>query len=156
MSDIASQSPGSPVFIQPATWRDLNPLRRLEQICFPRDSWPLLDLVGVLTLPSVIRLKAMMDEEMVGFVAGDIRTSQRMAWIATIGVLPEYRQQGIGKALLRACEAKLSVPNVRLCVRTSNWEAIQLYQNSGYQRAGVWKHYYHDGEDAVVMEKQLD
>ena len=155
MSDNATKLPGSPVFIQPATWRDLNPLRHLEQVCFPRDSWPLLDLVGVLTLPSVIRLKATMDEEMVGFVAGDIRSSQRMAWIATIAVLPECRQRGIGRALLRACEEKLSVPNVRLCVRTSNREAIQLYQNSGYQRAGLWTHYYQDGEDAVVMEKQL-
>jgi ribosomal protein S18 acetylase RimI-like enzyme len=141
--------------IQPATWRDLNSLRHLDQLCFPKDAWPLLDLVGVLTLPNVVRLKAEADGLMVGFIAGDIRSSQHLAWIATIGVLPDYRGRGIGRMLLEACEAQLHQPRVRLCVRASNQTAIQLYLNSAYQRAGFWPNYYQDGEDALVMEKKL-
>ena len=149
--------------IQPATWRDLNSLRYLEHLCFLKDAWPLLDLVGVLTLPSVVRLKAEMDEQadgqahrlMVGFIAGDIRSSQQMAWIATIGVLPDYRGRGIGRRLLEACEALIHEPQIRLCVRASNQAAIQLYLNSAYQRAGIWPNYYQDGEEALVMEKKL-
>jgi len=80
--------PGSQAAILQATWRDLNGLRYLEQVCFPKDSWPLLDLVGVLTLPQVVRLKAVVDEQMVGFVAGDQRPHQHLSWIATIAVLP--------------------------------------------------------------------
>jgi ribosomal protein S18 acetylase RimI-like enzyme len=155
MVSEATSLPGSLATIQPATWRDLNSLRHLEQLCFPKDAWPLLDLVGVLTLPNVVRLKAEADGLMVGFVAGDIRSSQHLAWIATIGVLPDYRGRGIGRMLLEACEAQLRVPRVRLCVRTSNQTAIQLYLNSAYQRAGVWPNYYQDGEDALVMEKKL-
>ena len=112
------------------------------------------DLIGVLTLPNVVRLKAVQDSTMVGFIAGDIRPSQNLAWIATLGVLPEYRGQGIGKALLEACESRLVVPSIHLNVRVSNKAAIQLYQNSGYQRAGFWPVYYEDGEDALLMEKQ--
>jgi ribosomal-protein-alanine N-acetyltransferase len=141
--------------IEPASWRDLNALRNLEKICFPKDAWPLLDLVGVLTLPDVIRLKAVVAENMIGFIAGDVRPRQKLAWIATIGVLPEYRQRGIGSTLLRACESKLDVPLVRLCVRQTNRGAIQLYLNAGYQRAGTWTNYYQDGEDALLMEKAL-
>ena len=141
--------------IVPATWRDLNALRYLEKITFPKDAWPLIDLVGVLTFPNVVRLKAMVGEEMAGFVAGDIRTKEQIAWIATISVLPEYRRQGIGKALLAACEAQLPVPAVRLCVRASNNGAISLYEQTGYKRVGLWQRYYSDGEDAVVMEKKL-
>ena len=90
---------------------------------------------------------------MVGFVAGDPRNSQQFSWIATIAVLPEYQRQGMGRALLRACEAQLSTPRVRLCVRTDNGGAIRMYEQEGYQRIEVWYRYYKDRGDALVMEK---
>jgi ribosomal-protein-alanine N-acetyltransferase len=147
--------PGEQFSIEPASWRDLNGLRTLEQVCFPLDAWPLWDLIGVLTLPNVVRLKAVDGEHMVGFIAADLRPPERMAWIAMIGVLPEHRSQGIGAALLEACERRLKQPRVRLNVRISNHTAIRLYQRSGYYEAGVWPRYYHDGEDALIFEKQL-
>jgi ribosomal protein S18 acetylase RimI-like enzyme len=155
MEPIVSAAPGSPAAIEPATWRDLNQLRFIEKVCFPQDAWPLWDLIGVLTLPNVVRLKAVTDDHMVGFIAGDVRPSQHMAWIATVGVLPEYRGRGIGKALMKACEERLAIPTIRLSVRVSNQAAVQLYQHLGYHRVGIWPTYYQDGEDAVVMEKQL-
>ncbi len=137
-----------------ATWRDLNSLRHVEQVCFPKDAWPLWDLIGVLTLPNIVRLKAVINEEMVGFIAGDLRPAEHMAWIATIGVMPEQRGKGIASALLRECERRIEIPTIRLNVRVSNNPAIQLYQSFGYQRVGLWPGYYEDGEDALVMEKQ--
>ena len=143
--------------IIPASWRDLRVLRRLEKICFPEDAWPLLDLIGVLSLPNVVRLKAISSgnpdsEEMIGFVAGDKRSSA-LGWIATIGVLPAYRRQGVAAALLRACEAQLAVERIRLSVRLGNTSAIRLYEKFGYQRVDVWPKYYQDGTDALVFEK---
>lgn len=139
--------------IVPATFLDVGALQRIEHTCFPQDAWPLLDLMAVLTFPDVIRLKAVEDGQMVGFVAGDPRKSLRFSWIATIGVLPEYQHRGIGRALLRACEEKLSTPSVRLCVRLDNDTAIHLYEQEGYQRIDMWSHYYKDGGSALVMEK---
>ena len=141
--------------IEPASWRDLNAVRRLEQVCFPKDAWPLWDVVGVLSLPNVVRLKAVAGDQVVGFVAGDIRASENMAWIATIGVLPEFRRKGVGAALLKACEERLKVAHVRLSVRESNVGAIRLYERFGYKQVSVWTGYYSDGEDAVIMEKPL-
>ena len=151
---MVTSSPGSEVLIEPATWRDLNALRHLERVCFPKDTWPLLDMIGLVTFPNVVRLKAVLDGKMVGFVAGDTRPFQRIAWIATIGVLPAYRRQGLGQTLLQACEERLEATTIRLSVRLSNLAAIHLYQSAGYQRAGIWSAYYQDGEDALVMEKQ--
>jgi len=139
--------------ILPATLRDLSGLRRVEQACFPKDAWPLLDLMAVLTWPEVVRLKAMEAGQMIGFVAGDPRPGQNVDWIATIGVLPEYRGRGYGRALLRACEAQLKQPRIRLCVRVSNESAIQLYKEEGYLALDTWKEYYSDKESALVMEK---
>ncbi len=141
--------------ILPASLLDLGPLQQIERACFDQDRWPLLDLLAVLTFPDVVRLKALVDGRMVGFAAGDRRDSQSISWIATIAVLPAYRNRGIGRALLQACEARLSMPRVRLCVRADNGAAIRLYEGEAYQRVDVWRGYYKDRADALVMEKVM-
>jgi len=136
-----------------ASLLDLNALRKLESACFDKDSWPFLDLIAVLSFPEVIRLKAVDDNQMIGFAAGDPRPSDGFAWIATIGVHPHYQRRGIGRALLRACESQLNVPRIKLTVRMSNFGAVALYEQEGYRTTDIWKAYYDDGEDGVVMEK---
>ncbi|NWF65336.1 MAG: GNAT family N-acetyltransferase [Chloroflexi bacterium] len=138
-----------------ATILDLNVLRKLEQESFDRDAWPLFDLIAVLTFPGVVRLKAVADWQMIGFIAGDPRPRDGWGWIATIAVSPNFRRRGIGTALLRACEQRLGVPKSRLTVRMSNQEAIHLYKREGYAAIDIWQTYYNDGEDAMVMEKTL-
>jgi ribosomal-protein-alanine N-acetyltransferase len=149
----AEQASDQTYSIETASLRDLGALRVLEQVCFPQDAWPLLDLIGVLTMPGVVRLKAVSAGRMIGFVAGDVRRWENVAWIATIGVLPEWRGGGIGAALLAACEARLHIPVLRLCVRTDNTPAIRMYERFGYRRKGEWGNYYQDGAPALVMEK---
>ena len=144
------------VTIEPASWWDLNAVRHLEQVCFPKDAWPLWDLIGVLSFPKVVRLKAVAGGRLVGFIGVDIREREDIAWIATVGVLPEYPRKGIGRALLEASERQLNgIGRIRLSVRMSNEAAIRLYEQQGYQRVGVWKGYYSEGEDGLVMEKNL-
>ena len=124
--------------IEPACWKDLNQLRRVEKLCFPKDSWPLFDLIGILTFPNVLRLKAVADDKMVGFVGIDIRNSQSQAWIATICVEPDYQRV------------------IKLSVRVTNTSAINLYRKFGYREIETWLAYYRDGENALVMEKRID
>src|SRR5215211_8359404 len=141
--------------IQTASIRDLGTLRRLENACFGKDAWPIFDLIAVLTWSDIIRLKAVEDGEMIGFVAGDPRPSQGAGWIATIGADPAYQHRGIGRALLRACEARMNFSRSKLTVRLSNDKAIALYEQEGYRVVEIWKKYYNDGEDGLVMEKIL-
>ena len=141
--------------IQTANIIDLGALRRLEIACFNKDAWPLLDLMAVLTLPDVIRLKAVDSGEMIGFVAGDTRHSEGVLWISTIGVDPRYQRRGIGRALLLACEAQARLAMMKLTVRPSNLAAIALYEKEGYRAVDLWRSYYNDGEDGLVMAKIL-
>jgi ribosomal-protein-alanine N-acetyltransferase len=141
--------------IQTANFLDLGQLRRLEKNCFEKDAWPVLDLIAVLTWPDVIRLKAVDNNELVGFAACDPRPSQSVAWIATIGVDPRFQRRGIGRQLLRGCEELVKLPRMKLSVRISNQNAISLYNKEGYQTVDVWGRYYSDDEDALVMEKLL-
>lgn len=155
MNQVRPAAPGSAVIVEPSTWRDLSALRNLERVCFPRDAWPLMDLVGVLAFPGVVRLKATQNGEMIGFIAANIRRLQNVAWIATLGVLPAFRRQGFGSILLSSCEDQIRVPCIRLSVRASNQAAQRLYSRFGYVRHDVWRRYYSDGEDALVLEKTL-
>ena len=154
---IADASVVRPAFfvIIPTTWRDLGQLRALERVCFGPDGWGYLELIGSLLLPATVRLKAVMDERLIGFVVGDIRRYERVGWVATIAVHPDYQRRGIGEALLRMCESGINLPTIKLTVRASNAPAIRLYTKLGYKRAGVWHRYYSGGEDGVVMEKVL-
>ena len=115
----------------------------------------MLDMLGALSLPSMVRLKAVDGEHIVGFVAADIRRFKNMAWIATICVHPDYRGQGMGAKLLEACEQRLDIERIRLSVRSSNTAAIRLYTSAGYVVTGSWPKYYKGREDATVMEKNL-
>ncbi|MBI9044760.1 MAG: GNAT family N-acetyltransferase [Anaerolineaceae bacterium] len=133
--------------------RDLRSLRVLEELCFELDAWPLIDLIGVLTLPGFIRIKAQIGKELVGFAAGELRPLTRTGWIITLGVLPEFRKQGIALQLIKACEEKIHLSKIRLSVRKSNKAAIRLYAKAGYKFVETWDGYYRGGEDALVLEK---
>ena len=110
-------------------------------------------MIAVLSVSHVVRLKAVAGVEMIGFIAGEQRVPEKLAWIATLGVLPDYRRQGIASALLSTCEAQLTMPRIRLTVRAENLAAQQLYQNFGYYKVGYWPDYYNGGGNALVFEK---
>ena len=139
---------------QTANWHDLGQLRQLEQECFGEDAWPLIDLIGVLTMPGVIRLKAVFEDQMVGFIAGDPRSAERVGWITTLGVRKAYRRQGIAQSLLTICEEQMGMHRVRLCVRRDNDPALKLYEQNGYRLVDIWSNYYGQARDALVLEKE--
>lgn len=142
------------IIISSASLRDLSDLRALENVCFPIDRWPLLDLIGVLSVPGVIRKKALVNGEFAGFVGADIRKRDLTGWIVTIAVSPKFRNMGIGSKLLINCEDETGMPTIKLSVRKGNFAAINMYIKNGYSQSEIWKNYYIDGEDAIVLQKK--
>ena len=58
-----------------------------------------------------------------------------------IGVLPEYRHQGIGKKLMEQIEhfaMEQGAPYVGLASGINRLEAHAFYENSGYQKTSFW------------------
>ena len=144
------------VELREATWRDFNVVHALEKACFDVDAWPWFDVLAALTFPNTVRILALLADEPLGFVIGDRRRRKDLGWIATIGVHPNLRRRGIGGILLRACEEALATKCIRLTLRPSNLIAMRLYQKAGYDQVDIWKRYYRNGEDAIVMEKVRD
>lgn len=137
-----------------ADWKDYAQLSQLEKTCFrAEDHWPFWDLIGVLTLPGIVRFKALLDGKLVGFIGGEREVGKQLGWITTVAVNPAYRRRGIAQALLVRAEDALDMRRIRLSVRTSNTGAIKLYEVNGYQQVDRWPKYYVGGEDALVLEK---
>jgi ribosomal-protein-alanine N-acetyltransferase len=154
-ADDANILPPSDWSIHMANWRDFSQLNQLDRACFPQqDLWPFWDLIGALTLPGLVRLKAVAAGKMVGFIGGELKENQAVGWVTTLAVLPGFRRQGIAQALLAACEQRLAAPVIKLSVRASNHAAISLYEHCGYGIISQWKKYYVGGEDALIMEKR--
>ncbi|SDZ43045.1 [SSU ribosomal protein S18P]-alanine acetyltransferase [Bacillus sp. 166amftsu] len=75
--------------------------------------------------------------------------------ITNIAILPEYRGQKLGDALLKEVmdqAREMGVKTMTLEVRVSNEVAKQLYRKYGFQNGGIRKRYYTDNyEDGLVM-----
>ncbi len=80
--------------------------------------------------------------------------------VTNIAVLPEYRRQGLGRAVVRGMLAeaqKRGIRSIFLEVRVSNEGARALYISEGFSEIGVRKSFYrHPTEDALQMVINLD
>lgn len=78
--------------------------------------------------------------------------------INNLAVLPEYRRQGVGSALLTRVlheGARSGARSAVLEVRQSNEAARRLYRAFGFRVAAVRQHYYDKPvEDALVLRLQ--
>lgn len=78
--------------------------------------------------------------------------------VALVAVSPKRRRLGYGASLLKSLLKKLEklgVKNVFLEVRVTNESAKNLYKKMGFSTVGIRKKYYENGEDALVMVREL-
>ncbi len=76
------------------------------------------------------------------------------AEIQYIAVAPECRRRGVATRLIDEIAARASV--IFLEVREGNAAARALYKKRGFAETGVRRAYYSDGENAVVMRKEIN
>jgi ribosomal-protein-alanine N-acetyltransferase len=75
--------------------------------------------------------------------------------INNLAIRPQYRQRGIGTALLHhvlAAARQLGARRATLEVRASNDGARRLYERLGFYVAGIRRNYYSNPvEDALIL-----
>ncbi len=139
------------------TFEDIETIGGLEEELFPADAWPIEMFYSEFFQPDTRRyIVAEVDGEAVGYAG--LMVLATTADIQTIGVLPRFEGQGIGRALLTELldEARRrGADNVMLEVRADNPRAQQLYTRFGFARIHTRKRYYRDGVDAWVMSLAL-
>lgn len=79
--------------------------------------------------------------------------------ILNVAVAPEQRRKGVARLLMAETERRAHAAAASLLtleVRRSNLAALDLYREFDYRAVGVRPNYYVDeGEDAIVMVKEL-
>ena len=130
---------------------DLDLLAELERACLP-DAWQKNTLQSVMNEARYLILIV----ENYGYLIG--WSASGAAEIERVGVLPQVRGQGIGALLVReavAAFANRGARQVWLEVRADNPAARALYRKCGFEENGARRNYYDDGEDAILMRREL-
>lgn len=106
-----------------------------------------------------LNLKLSTDGQMAGFAITEIVLDE--ATLFNITIHPQWHRCGFGRRLLHVLIEKLTrrgVVTLWLEVRTSNMEAIALYDDLGFNQVTLRRNYYPSAngrEDAIVMALPL-
>lgn len=142
-----------PVTIAKAEEKDAACLAEAEKACFPADSWSEEGVLSQLSSPTGFSLCAWEDGVPVGYFFGSLIPPE--GEVLRIGVLPAYRGQGVGKALL--CRFLAETENCFLEVREGNAAARGLYESVGFRQTGRRRAYYRrPTEDACLYTFRRD
>lgn len=132
---------------------DLDAIYGIQTSCFP-SPWPYADLKrDVGENPAARYVGIYMEETLIGY--GSFWLIMEEAHLTHVAIVPRWRRQGAGRALMRAliqaasdCGARF----IELECRAANAPARAFYHSLGFLRVGCKKGYYTDtGEDACVF-----
>jgi len=154
------------IHIRDATDRDLPGIIEIERLAFPAP-WTMASFQRELTLPFsriMVAIPAVSHEHgrddngrIAGFLCRWLIADE--CHVLNIAVHPESRRLGIGTVLLTEAIAEarsMGASVVTLEVRRSNLPARQLYRKFEFEERRLRRHYYGPGEDAIIMELQLN
>lgn len=94
------------------------------------------------------------EDEVIGFSLFNVSIADSFAHLLKIIVKPEKRVKGVGKEILNFSinELKKSgIKNFFLEVEEKNHAAIKLYEHFGFKIIHQKKHFYSNGETALIM-----
>ena len=148
----------SGLVVREARPRDLDAIARLENESFDTDRVSRRSLREFLRAKHRPVVAATIDGELAGYALVALRKYARAVRIYSLAVDPRFARRGVGRALLKACEAygrRHGRSALTLEVRYDNAAAIALYEASGFRQFGEHAHYYADGATALRYEKSL-
>ncbi len=155
--DLASNADNSLQYnIRLMEKKDLDAVVGAERLCYPYP-WSAELFRQELDNPlSTIDL-LFINEQLAGYLCSWLICGE--LHIHNVATLPAFRRRGVAARLIRyvidRCPAA-GLEKVLLEVRVGNAGAIALYRSFGFVDVVVRKKYYSDGEDALLMELDID
>ena len=137
-------------------YEDILRISELEKECFPKEPWSFQMLASSFESDSFFGVLAEDGGEITGY--GGITVAFDSADIANIAVSEPFRMGGVGGAVLdKLLETarERGAKKAFLEVRVSNSTAMGLYLKHGFKGVYARTRYYSDGEDCLVMAKEL-
>ena len=143
--------------IRKCKYEDILSVSELEKECFKGESWSFGTIASAFENPSYEMLVAEEGGEIIGY--GCTCTTLEDCDLENVLVAEEYRHSGVGRAILNALlenAKERGADKVFLEVRVSNSAAMRLYLSCGFKGVHARTRYYSDGEDCLVMVKELN
>ena len=129
----------------------------LEKVCFS-DPWSEKSVASELENQLSCWLVALDGETVAGYVGS--QTVMDETDMMNIAVHPDFRRQGVARALILALIGELKKRGSRcltLEVRASNDPARALYESLGFAHVGTRRNYYQNPkEDALILRKEWE
>lgn len=142
--------------LRPWKYGDILRISELEKECFPDEPWSFQMLASSFGSESFYGIVAEDGGEVVGY--GGITVTFDSADIANVAVTEAFRHSGVGSSvldeLLSIAKSK-GAEKVFLEVRVSNSPAMSMYLKHGFKGVYARTRYYSNGEDCIVMTKEL-
>lgn len=156
------------IIIRPPIISDLEDIVHINRLCLP-ENYPVAYFIELIKSWDETSSVAEIDGKIVGYNIVRIERSSMSPWkprtkskghVISIAVLPDYRRRNIGVKLMLFVLDKLiklgSIKKVTLEVRQSNEGAIKMYQKMSFTSSKILSRYYSDGEDALLMEFEIN
>ena len=137
-------------------YEDILRISEIEKECFPKEPWSFKMLASSFESDAFYGVVCEDCGEIEGY--GGITIAADSADIDNIAVTEPYRHSGVASAVIAelcAYAKGKGVEKVFLEVRVSNSAAMSLYLKNGFKGAYARTRYYSDGEDCLVMVKEL-
>lgn len=139
--------------IQRAGIEDVEAIYHIATGAFGSSPWPIKIFQHELSCIRNQYFVAKINHTIVGFIG--MTTILDEAEITSLAVLPDYQKQGIAQALIARV---LSVPDLKrilLEVSEHNGAAQGLYIKNSFTVYNRRRHYYKNGDDALLMERKI-
>lgn len=137
-------------------YKDILRISEIEKECFPQEPWSFRMLASSFETETFSGVLAEDGGEIIGY--GGITVAADEADVANVAVTEPYRRSGVGTAiideLVKIARGK-GAKKMYLEVRVSNAAAMLLYLKTGFRGVYARTRYYSDGEDCLVMVKEL-
>ena len=142
--------------IRAMRWWDIPQVHDIEVACFPDDSWSIAQFWRELA-GSTREYFVAVDEDhtVVGYAGVFVLAPD--SDLQTVAVRSDRRRQRIGRELLDACvqvAKHRDATSMMLEVRSTNQDAIGMYEVLGFQAIATRSRYYLNGGDAVIMRRR--
>ena len=137
-------------------YEDILKISQLEKEIFSDEAWSYKTMATAFEAGNFCGILCEDGGEIAGY--GGVTVAADTADIGNIAVSENYRGAGIGTKLLqKLCEKAKSkgAKKVFLEVRVSNFAAMKMYLKNGFVGIYARTRYYPDGEDCLVMTKNL-
>lgn len=137
-------------------YQDILRISEIEEECFPTEHWSYKMLASSFETETFRGVLAEDGGEIIGY--GGVTIAADVADIANVAVTEPYRRSGVGTAIIERLlqtARESGAKKVFLEVRVSNSAALRLYLKSNFKGVYARTRYYPDGEDCLVMVREL-